>query len=383
MKIVADTNIPYVEKCFSSIGDVTLTPGREITRTVVADADILLVRSITKVDKNLLEASKVKFVATATIGTEHIDQQYLASASIGFASAPGSNANSVAEYVIAALLALGKKHKFQLEGKSIGIVGVGNVGSKVEVKSRALGMKPVLNDPPLARQTGDSKYQPLDAINDCDFITMHTPLTFEGTDKTFHLADEKFFDSLKQGTFFFNTSRGGVVDTAALKEAVASGNLGGIVLDVWENEPDIDGELILKAELSTPHIAGYSYDGKVAGMIMIYDAACKHFNLTPSHDIHDFLPEPDVPEIRIDEQETDEQSIIQDTVQQVYVINRDDFNTREILLVPEDERGGFFDGLRKNYPVRREFQNTTVSGLDEGSSLARKLDGIGFNVKNG
>jgi erythronate-4-phosphate dehydrogenase len=244
-------------------------------------------------------------------------------------------------------------------------------------------MKPVLNDPPLARQTGDSKYQPLDAINDCDFVTMHTPLTFEGTDKTYHLAGEKFFDSLKQGAFFFNTSRGGVVDTPALKEAVASGKLGGIVLDVWENEPDIDGKMILKAELSTPHIAGYSYDGKVAGMIMIYNAACKHFNLAPSHDIHDFLPEPDVPEIRIDEQEADEQSIIHDTVQQIYVINRDDFNTREILLVPEDERGGFFDDLRKNYPVRREFQNTTVSGPDEGSSLAKKLAGIGFNVKSG
>lgn len=380
MKIVADTNIPFVKECFSSIGDVTTISGRDITADVVADADILLVRSITKVDELLLKGSNVKFVATATIGTEHVDQDYLASADIGFSSAPGSNANSVAEYIVAALLALAKKHRFQLEGKSIGIAGVGNVGSKVEVKTRALGMEPVLNDPPLARQTGDKKFLPLEALCECDFITMHTPLTFAGIDKTYHLADEKFFGALKKGAFFINSSRGGVVDTAALKQALASGHLAGVVLDVWENEPDIDSELILKAELSTPHIAGYSYDGKVLGMIMIYNAACKHFNLQAEHTMEDFLPAPAIGVIEIDPDSGDEQTITQNTVQQVYVINRDDFNTREILLVPVDQRGRFFDDLRKNYPVRREFQNTTIRGLDYGSGLAKKLGGIGFKV---
>ena len=380
MKIVADTNIPYVKECFSSIGDVTLVSGRDITSDVAADADILLVRSITKVNEGLLKGSNVKFVATATIGTDHIDQDYLASAGIGFSSAPGSNANSVAEYVVAALLALAKKYKFQLEGKSIGIVGVGNVGRKVEAKTRALGMKPYLNDPPLARQTGDKKYLPLEALYECDFITMHTPLSFEGVDKSYHLADEEFFGSLKKGGFFINSSRGGVHDTSSLKEALASGQLGGAVLDVWENEPDIDNELILKAELSTPHIAGYSFDGKVLGMIMIYNAACKHFDLEVEHTIGDFLPEAEVPEIEIDTGIGDEQTIIQNTVGQVYVINRDDFNTREILLVPQEERGRFFDDLRKNYPVRREFQNTVIRGLDDGSSLPKKLSGIGFKV---
>lgn len=383
MKIIADQNIPFVKECFSSIGDVTLTGGREMTPELVKEADVLLVRSITKVNADLLDGSRVKFVATATIGTEHVDQDYLTDNGIGFASAPGSNANSVAEYIIAALLALGKKHIFTLEGKSIGIVGVGNVGSKVEAKCKTLDMNVILNDPPLARQTGDSKYRPLEEIFDCDFITMHTPLTKDGPDPTYHLANEQFFASMKQGAFFFNSSRGKVHDEAALKKAMQSGRLGGVVLDVWETEPNVDPWLLQNVDLSTPHIAGYSYDGKVAGMIMIYEACCQHFGLHAKHNIHDFLPEPDVPEIIIENERIrheDEENILHDTVQQVYVINRDDFNMREILLQPEGDRGAWFDGLRKNYPIRREFQNTkvVVPGID--CCLVNKAAGIGFEV---
>ena len=380
MKIIADTNIPFVKECFSSIGDVTLVGGRDITPQLVKDADILLVRSITRVNEELLAGSSVKFVSTATIGMDHIDRDYLDRGGIGFSSAPGSNANSVAEYVIAALLALGKKHKFTLEGKSIGIVGVGNVGSRVEKKTAALGMKVVLNDPPLKRKTGDDKYRPLDEALECDFVTMHTPLTFDGEDKTFHLACEKFFASMKKDSFFINTSRGAVHDTAALKKVLASKSIAGAVLDVWENEPDIDNELLLKADISTPHIAGYSYDGKVAGMIMIYEAACRHFGLEITHSINDFLPAPEIPEITIDQSIAEEQTIIHDTVQSVYVINRDDFNTREILIVEPQGRGKWFDDLRKTYPVRREFQNTKVVIEDKESKLAKKLTGIGFKI---
>ncbi len=380
MKIVADENIPFVKDCFSSIGEVLTVGGRAITPAVVRDADVLLVRSITLVDEALLAKSAVQFVATATIGMEHVDQEYLASAGVGFASAPGSNSNSVAEYVVAALLALGRKHRVDLAGRRIGVVGVGNVGSKVVKKAQALGMTCVLNDPPLARQTGDAKYRPLEEVYGCDFVTMHTPLTRDGADRTYHLADEVFFGSLKDGCFFINTSRGAVADTAALKRAIAGGRLGGAVLDVWENEPNIDGELIRKVDLSTPHIAGYSFDGKVLGLIMIYRAVCEHFGLEARHDVGDFLPAPPVPVIHIERLAADEQAVIHDVVQQVYVINRDDFNTREILLVPQEERGRFFDDLRKNYPVRREFQNTTVLGADAGGALGRKLAGIGFKV---
>jgi erythronate-4-phosphate dehydrogenase len=380
MKIIADENIPFVAKCFSSIGEVTVVPGRQITPRAVADAD--LVRSITCVDSNLLTGSKVRFVGTATIGFEHIDAEYLSKNNIGFASAPGSNANSVAEYLVAALLSVGKKYKIELEGKSIGIVGAGNVGSRVEKKSKALGMKVYLNDPPLQRQTGDPKYLPIEELYGCDFITLHTPLTFEGIDKTFHLADERFFKSLKTGCVFLNTARGGVVDTNALKAAIKSGKLGAVVLDVWENEPNIDTELLRIVDLSTPHIAGYSLDGKIAGMIMIYNATCEYFGIESKYSIEDFLPDPDVKQIELDAKSGSEQELLRQTVQQIYCINRNDFNTREIAMVAPDKRGKFFDDLRKDYPQRREFQNTQVVLKTGCESLVKKLSGIGFRIKN-
>jgi len=404
MKIVADENIPFVKECFASIGEVQTLSGRKITPDGIADADILLVRSITPVNEKLLANSKVKFVATATIGFEHIDVDYLKNRGIGFASAPGSNANSVADYIVAALLSVAQKHKITLEGKLIGVVGVGNVGSKVAKKCAALGMRVKLNDPPLFRQTGDTRYRPLNELFDCDFITLHTPLTREGQDKTYHLADEKFFASLKPGCVFINTCRGAVHDTAALKNAIRSKKLSAVILDVWENEPNIDCELLRLVDISTPHIAGYSLDGKIAGMIMIYNAACEYFGLKPKHKIEDFLPPPTVPQIKIDKispdpaspkgyAEASTQTLLHEIVRQVYVINRDDFNTREIAMVEPEKRGKFFDDLRKNYPVRREFQNTTIILATESTRLAaatsrgktedteNKLKGIGFKVK--
>jgi erythronate-4-phosphate dehydrogenase len=381
-----------VKECFSSIGEVQALSGRKITPDVVADADCLLVRSITPVNEKLLAGSKVKFVATATIGFEHVDIDYLKKRGIGFASAPGSNANSVAEYIVAALLSVGKKYKITLEGTSIGIVGVGNVGSRVAKKCKSLGMNVLLNDPPLFRQTGDPKYRPLQELLDCDFITLHTPLTLEGQDKTYHLADENFFNSLKTGCVFINTARGAVHDTAALKAAIRSNKLGVVILDVWENEPNIDCELLRAVDISTPHIAGYSLDGKIAGMIMIYNAACEHFGLKPKYRIEDFLPPPAVPQIAVEKVDADpaspkgyaeasQQSLLNEIVQQVYCINRDDFNTREIAMVEPAKRGRFFDDLRKNYPVRREFQNTTVTLKQPCPALAKKLVGIGFQTQ--
>jgi erythronate-4-phosphate dehydrogenase len=390
MKIIADSNIPFVKERFSSVGEVEVVPGREMTPGVISDADVLLVRSVTRVDSDLLAESGVRFVGTATIGFEHIDIDFLKKQNIGFASAPGSNANSVAEYVAAALLSVAKKHKFQLEGKSIGIVGVGNVGSRVEKKARALGMKVYLNDPPLQRETGDAKYLPIEELYDCDFITLHTPLTFEGIDKTFHLADEKFFKSLKAGCIFFNTSRGGVVDTGALKAAKESGKLEAIVLDVWENEPNIDTELLEMVEIGTPHISGYSLDGKVAGMIMIYKAVCKYFGVEAKFDIESFLPEPAVPELVVNPNEGSEQEVLRGAVEKIYGIGEDDLRLRQVLNTPAEKRGEFFVSLRKNYPVRREFQNTRIIKATEDTEitetklkikrLLEKLAGIGFKI---
>jgi erythronate-4-phosphate dehydrogenase len=380
MKIVADQNIPFVQECFSSIGQVEAVAGRKITPKVVADVDVLLVRSVTQVGKDLLADSKVRFVATATIGYDHVDVGFLRQKNIGFASAPGSNANSAAEYVIAALLEIGQKHKISLAGKSLGVVGVGNVGSRVAKKCAVLGMKVILNDPPLQRQSGDPKYRPIEELVDCDFITLHTPLTFEGIDRTFHLADERFFKSLKTGTVFANAARGAVVDTVALKAAIGAGRLRAVVLDVWENEPNVDVELLEMVDIATPHIAGYSLDGKIAGMIMIYKAACEYFGLQPNYDLEDFLPEPALGDLRINPQGRAEEEVLHNVVQKIYSISDDDRRLRQIGARAPGERGEFFDSLRRNYPVRREFQNTSVVLELPSRSLARRLAGIGFKV---
>jgi len=380
LKIVADANIPYVRECFCSMGDVTVVSGREMTVSVVADAECLLVRSVTAVNSDLLAGSRVRFVGTATIGLEHVDVDFLAKQNIAFASAPGSNANSVAEYVVAAMLEAAKKHNFQLEGKSIGIVGVGNVGSRVEKKARALGMKVYLNDPPLERESGDAKYLPIEKLYGCDFVTLHAPLSFEGIDRTFHLADEGFFKSLKSGVIFLNTSRGGVVDTAALKGAIKSGKVRVAVLDVWEDEPNIDAELLEMVDIGTPHIAGYSLDGKVGGVIMIYKAACEYFGVEDKFEIGSFLPEPIEPQLKIEEGNSGGEEVLRETVEKIYNVREDDSRLRWILDRPPGKRGKFFDGLRRDYPVRREFQNTRVVVKDKSSGLAGKLKGIGFKV---
>lgn len=378
MKIVADANIPYVSECFSSIGEVTVAGGREITPWIVADADVILVRSITPVGVDLLGGSKVCFVATATIGFDHIDIDFLQQNKIGFTSAPGCNANSAAEYVIAGLLDISKRHDINMEDKSIGIIGVGNVGSRVAQKCAAMGMRVYLNDPPLQRQTGDPKYLPIEELYDCDFITAHTPLTFKGLDKTYHLINEDFFSSLKDNCIFVNASRGGVVDGSALQKAIRSGRLKGVVLDVWENEPNIDTELLDMVDIGTPHIAGYSLDGKITGLMMIYKATCEHFDLEQKFGMEDFLPEPTVPQVNLGSELTDDQQALWNAVRQVYRIERDDENLRQVLNKPKEETGKHFDSLRKNYPVRREFQNTKVIIKDANSRLAEKLRGIGF-----
>jgi erythronate-4-phosphate dehydrogenase len=380
MNIVADADIPFAAECFSSLGKVTVVSGGEITRRAVHDAQILLVRSITRVDSNLLDGSSVRFVGTSTIGFDHVDVDYLAEHGIGFASAPGSNANSVAEYLVAGLLEVAKKNNIELQGKSIGVIGVGNIGGRVVEKCSKLGMQAYLNDPPLQRQTKDTKYQPIEDLFDCDFITLHTPLTFEGVDKTFHLTDEKFFKSLKEGCVFINTSRGGVVETGTLKEAIKSGRLGPVVLDVWEDEPDIDTGLLEMVDIGTPHIAGYSFDGKVEGMIMIYKAVCGHFGLEPKFDTESFLLQPDVVKLKINPELISEQDVLREAVRKIYDIKKDDLALREILNKAAGERGEFFSQLRENYPIHREFQNTPIV-LDNAFGMVReKLAGIGFKV---
>ncbi len=279
------------------------------------------------------------------------------------------------------MLEVARRRRLSLEGKSIGVIGAGNVGGRVARKCEALGMQALRNDPPLQRKTGDSKYVPLDALYECDFITIHTPLTKEGIDKTFHLADAGFLSRLKPGVVFVNASRGAVVDSEALKAAIRADRLQAVVLDVWEGEPNIDVELLERVDLATPHIAGYSFDGKVAGMIMIYRSLCEHFHLKPKFDVKDFLPVPEVPRLEIATDDASDEELLARTAERIYSIARDDRDTRKISDQPPEARGRFFDALRKNYPVRREFQNTMVALDRPRTSLAKKLRGIDFMVE--
>ena len=381
MKIVADSGIRFVRECFSSIGEVELVPGLQITPAAVRHADVLIVRTATRVDAGLLSASSVRFAASATTGYDHIDLDFLRKNNIGFACGPGSNANSVAEYVVAAMLEAAEKTNCKLEDKSIGIIGVGNIGGNVAQKAEALGMRVYLNDPPLQRQTGDAKYLPLKELFDCDFITLHTPLTHTGPDKTFHLADEEFFKSLKPGCMFVNTARGGVMDTTALKAAISSDRFKAVVIDVWENEPNIDTQLLEMVDIGTEHIAGYSLDGKLVALIMVYTKACEHFGLEAKLDIESFLPAPDVPELKINPKGVSQQQLLLEVVKKIYDVKEDDSALRQILNKPVEQRARYFETLRQDYYIRREFHTTRIILDSACKSVADKLAGIGFLVE--
>ncbi len=381
MLVVVDKNNPLVAEAFRQFGEVRALGTREITRETVRDAGILIVRSETKVTKELLDGGAVQFVGTATIGTDHVDIPFLRSRGIGFASAPGSNANSVAEYVAAALLTLAERKKFSLKGRSIGVVGVGNVGSKVVRNALALGMNVLKNDPPLARSSGDPSFLPLDELMNADVITIHVPLTKEGSDPTYHLFDGARVKKMKKGAIIINTARGGVVDNAALKDAIVRGHLGGSVLDVWEGEPGIDVELLKCVDIGTPHIAGYSFDGKLAAVRMTYSAACKHFGQKEVWTPGNSLPRPETDRVVVSPLNGVGEGVLRKILTDCYDIECDDQGLRKIEAVPEAGRRTYFTRLRAEYRVRREFNNTTVELPRQMESLKTSLGSIGFAVE--
>ncbi len=380
MRIVADENIPYAPDAFASLGAVDTMPGRAMDAASVRDCDILLVRSVTKVNAALLEGSRVRFVATATIGEDHIDRAYLESRGINFSSAPGSNANSVAEYIVSALLVMAERHGWDLRARSLGIIGVGNVGGRVARKAQALTMTCVLNDPPLARATGDPAYRPLDEALACDIVTVHVPLTGEGPDPTHHLLNRDTLARIPEHAVVFNTSRGAVADNAALLDMLETGGLRDAVLDVWEGEPAINAALLKRVGLGTPHIAGYSFDGKVNGTRQIYQAACAYFGFEPTWDPAPHLPPPEQPEVEVDSTQPWPAPLAR-AVFPVYDIRKDDKSLRSILDAPEAERPALFDRLRKEYPRRREFHNTEAVVTPPDQTVESQLGGLGFRCK--
>ena len=377
MQIVADENIPYVKDAFSKLGEVKLVGGREITASHLRDADLLIVRSVTPVNADLIKESRVRFVGSATIGLDHVDLAYLQDRGIGFAYAPGSNANSVAEYVIAAILAL---RPDSLAGRTLGIIGLGRIGTLVKAKAEALGIKALANDPPLGR-AGRTELVALERLlGESDMVTCHVPLTREGADATYHLLNERTLRMLGSAAILINTARGPVVDNAALLEALIKGRLGGAVLDVWEGEPSPEPALINAVTLGTPHIAGYSLDGKIKGTQMLYEAACV-FLRRPI----EWEPPQGVPQSRplIVDSSCSMTTAVGLAVRRSYDIRRDDECFRPLANMPNDERARGFDELRANYPPRWEFHNMKVVLSGASSAHKQTLAGLGFTVEKG
>ncbi|MGD0037743.1 MAG: 4-phosphoerythronate dehydrogenase [Bacteroidota bacterium] len=380
--IVVNKHTPYVVQAFEKIGKVTALGTREITKDAVRDADILIVRSETKVNRDLLEGSRVKFVGTVTIGTDHVDEGYLAKNGITFVSAPGSNSNSVSEYITAALLELAHSQSFSLHDKTIGIVGVGNVGSKVWRKAQALGMRVLLNDPPLERQGSSYSLHSLDELMGVDIVTLHVPLTRTGPDATYHLFDENRIRKMKHGAILFNTSRGAVVETEALKSTLLDKYLAAAVLDVWEGEPNINTSLLELVTFGSPHVAGYSLDGKVNALRMNYESVCRFLSLPIDQDINTLVPDPTLPEIKIDMIKLSIEQALREIVKECYDIRLDDRLLRQLISLLETERGKYFQKLRAEYRIRREFYNSTVSLPNKAKEIVDVLRLLGFKVKN-
>lgn len=400
MKIVADENIPFVTEAFGTLGEITTLSGRAIGPEQVREADLLLVRSVTVVDERLLAGSSVRFVGSATIGLDHVDQAFLRARGIALAHAPGSNANAVAEYVVAALVALEREAPVVLgreryAGRTLGIIGLGRIGTLVREKALALGMDVLANDPPLARdgleRAGEGGLVALeDLLTRSDIVTCHVPLTRDGPDATYHLLDDARLSLLPSHAVVINTARGAVVDNAALLRGLQAKRLGGAVLDVWEGEPAPDPALIRAVTIGTPHIAGYSWDGKVAGARMLYDAACVFLHRQPSWTSCRPEEAPPPPQDEADrkpgalvvgdaDRACDER--LREVVLCAYDIRRDDAALRAIGELPGPERGRAFDRLRAAYPQRLEFRHTSVAASDCGAETRARLYRLGFRVR--
>jgi erythronate-4-phosphate dehydrogenase len=375
MKIVADDKIPFLKGALEPFADVVYMPGREINRTAVKDADALIIRTRTKCNEELLSGTNVKFIGTATIGYDHIDTHYCEKNNITWTNAPGCNSTSVMQYVTAAILHLSHEYGFNPQDKTLGIIGVGNVGSKVEKIAGILGMKVMLNDPPRARKEGNGKFVLLgDILYNSDIITIHAPLNIVGEDLTYHLFDEKSFKKMKKGAWLINSSRGEIVESPALKKALGTEKISAVI-DVWENEPDIDKGNMDMAFIATPHIAGYSTDGKANGTSMIVNSLCIFFGLPREEWYPQDVPAPEKPEITIDVAGKTDTEIIREAVKHSYNIMYDDYRLR---LKPGD-----FEKQRGDYYLRREFTSYTVKLTGKNESAKNKLEQMGFNLQQG
>ncbi len=371
MKILADAHIPFLKGVAEQFGEVEYLPGNQFTREAIKEKDALIVRTVTHFGKENLSDSKVKLICSATIGYDHIDTEYCDSHVIAWRTAPGCNANSVEQYITASLLFLAEKYNFNLKDKTIGIVGVGNVGSKVEIACRKLGMNVLLNDPPReASESGEGKTNFVDIgiiQHEADIITFHTPLTKIGENKTFHLANNAFFNSLARKPFIINAARGGVIDNQSLKNALKNSLVNGAVIDCWENEPEIDRELLDMVDIATPHIAGYSADGKWMATKISIENLKKYFafDVTPSYQS---IPLPE--DTLIDLKGVLAKDQLSHAVWHSY---NPMLETKLLKASPEK-----FYWFRSNYPLRREYQAYTI--INAHPSVYETLKSLGFDT---
>lgn len=387
MRILVDQNVTGALSAFARFGDVAIFDGRTITRNDLEDADAIVVRSVTRVDAALLENTSVRFVGTATIGTDHLDLDYLRSRNIEVADAAGSNARSVAEYVVASLLELRSRGELAIESQSIAIIGVGRIGAMVAGFARALGMIAVEYDPPRERIEPSFKSATLSDVLACDVITLHVPLTRAITDSTFHLIDGAFIERMRSVTLLINTSRGGVVDRVAMTAALLEGRMRHPVVDVWEGEPDVPRELIDRTAIATPHIAGYSHDGKVRATEMMTHALARFmFNTSIDEQTGESIDgvasganaqtaEPAQLTIELDNSMLP-LDCARAAVLNAYDISRDDAALRAVVDFSDELRRERFDALRRDYRGRREFPAYRVRGASP--EAMAMLNALGF-----
>ncbi len=368
VKILVDENMPYARELFSRLGEVKPVPGRPIPEDELADAQALMVRSVTKVNASLLSGTAVKFVGTATAGTDHVDQAWLGEAGIGFSAAPGCNAIAVVEYVFSALLMLAERDGFTLKDRTVGIVGVGNVGSRLQARLEAWGVRTLLCDPPRADRGDAGDFRPLEAlVREADILTFHTPLFKEGPYKTLHLVDDALIGALKPGAILINACRGRVVDNAALLTRLEAGQDLSVVLDVWEPEPDLNVELLKRVDIGTPHIAGYTLEGKARGTTQVFEAFSAFIGHRQQVALDTLLPAPEFGRITL--HGPLDQPTLKRLAHLVYDVRRDDAPLRKVAGIP-----GEFDKLRKNYLERREWSSLYIQCDDaEAASLLHKL----------
>lgn len=376
MKIVCDDKIPFLRGVLEPYAEVVYLPGKQTTPGDVRDADALITRTRTKCGEPLLKGSSVKVIATATIGFDHIDTAWCESNGIFWANAPGCNSWSVKQYIASVLVSLAARHSLRLEDLTLGVVGVGNVGSKVAQVGRILGMKVLLNDPPRARKEGPEGFVSLDEIvRKCDVITLHVPLQREGEDATFHLFDAGRLASLRKDQILINSSRGEVVDNKALKAVLQNSAIRAAVLDVWEGEPDLDPELVGLLDYSTPHIAGYSADGKANGTTMSVRTVAAHLGLPLTGWKAEGIPAPaQALEFDLDASGKSTQEVLSEAILHTYDVEEDSRALRSNLAG--------FEKLRGDYPVRREFTAFTIRLSGAPAETASRLEELGFKVIN-